>query len=176
MKEECFASSGAAEEKPGNEEVEDVSLSPEELFALQPVWPVIVVEKKTRRVISLQEVNLEAFLKTISTGKCWYYDRVNDLIYLKGEHSREVETIRKITLDACHARRHLRNLHYLVDVEDGECLFGMSRCDFYHFDNGKFQLDTSCVKEQGACQKHWKRVNTILGEKEDAEHQKRFVK
>ena len=153
-----------------------LKITVEQLFESQPIWPVIVVEDSTQRVVSLQEINLEAFRKTLETGQCWYYDQVNDVVYLKGEHSNEIETLKEVTLDICHARRHIRNLHYRVDIADGACLFGMGRCDFYRFDGETFSIDETLIIDSGACENHWKRVNTLLSQEDDRDHQKRFMK
>jgi phosphoribosyl-AMP cyclohydrolase len=152
------------------------SISIKQLFESQTVWPVIVIENTTGRVVSLQEVNLKAFEKTLETGQCWYWDKVNEVIYLKGEHSNEIETLREATLDICHGRRHLRNVHYRVDIADGACLFGMDRCDFYVFDGSSFVVNRKCIKDEKVCKDKWERVTTILSEDDDAEHQKRFMR
>jgi len=154
----------------------DLNISVTRLFESQAVWPVIVIENNTGKVVSLQEVNLQAFEKTLETGQCWYWDKVNMVIYLKGEHSDEIETLKEATLDICHARRHLRNIHYKVDIAPGACLFGMSRCDFYTFDGTSFTLDKTCIVEQSSCAEKWERVNTLLDEEDDIEHQKRYMK
>ena len=155
---------------------EALRITIERLFQASSVWPVIVSEQRTGRVIALQEVNEEAFRRTVESGTCWYWDSVNETIYLKGEHSNEIETIREIRLDICHARRHLRTLRYLVELAPGKCLFGMSRCDFYRFDGRCFTPDPACVIDEAACKAHWDRVNTLLNEDEDREHQRRFSK
>ena len=153
-----------------------LKINVKQLFEANPVWPVIVIEDSTGRVLSLQEVNEAGFRKTLKTGQCWYWDRVNKCIYLKGEHSNEIETLKDVRLDICHARRHVRALHYRVDVAPGACLFGMDRCDFYAFDGKHFSLDDGCVKDEDACKERWQRVNTLLTEREDRQHQKRFIK
>jgi len=153
-----------------------LQFSVKQLFTAGPVWPVIVIDDSSGRVLSLQEVNEAAFRKTLRTGQCWYWDGVNGTIYLKGEHSNEIETLKSVRLDICHARRHVRSLHYRVDVAPGACLFGMNRCDFYRFDGRRFVLDETCVVDDEACRERWQRVNTLLDEDEEVEHQRRFVK
>jgi len=151
-------------------------ISIEELFESQAVWPVIVVEDATNKVVSLQEINIDAFRKTLKTGQCWYFDKVNNVIYLKGEHSNEVESLKKVTLDICHARRHIRNLHYRVDIADGACMFGMSKCDFYVLDGNFFRVDSANIINKDASEKECTRIGTLLSEEEDIEHQKRFIR
>jgi len=147
-----------------------------QLFTARPVWPVIVVEDSTDRVLALAEINEKGFRKTLRTGKCHYWDSVNEKVYLKGEHSNEVETFREIRLDNCGARRHKPSLLFRVDVEPGKCLFGMNTCFFYHFSDKRFQVDEGRVIDQDACRENWGRMQILLDEDEDREHQKRFVK
>jgi phosphoribosyl-AMP cyclohydrolase len=157
--------------------VKAVKLSVKDLFGLQKVWPVIVIERRTKRVIGLQEVDEKALRTTLRTGICHYWDGVNKVIYLKGEHSREIETLRELRLDSCHARRHVRALHFLVDVDpEGKCLFGMDRCDFYRFDGKYFRLDDDCIGDEQAYVDHQERVHTLLDGKADRKHQRRYLK
>lgn len=154
----------------------NLSISVKRLFEAGGVWPVVVVENDTGRVISLSETNEAAFRTTLRTGRCHYWDSVNRVVYLKGEHSDEVETLREVRLDICHARRHRRYLLYRVDLAPGRCKFGMSRCQFYAFDGKGFVLDRTCVTDPAAVLENWERVNTLLDEREERVHMERFKK
>ena len=154
----------------------NLSISVKRLFEAGGVWPVIVVENDTGRVISLSETNESAFRTTLRTGRCHYWDPVNRVVYLKGEHSDEVETLREVRLDICHARRHCRYLLYRVDLAPGRCKFGMTSCQFYAFDGTRFTLDKACVANPSAAFENWERVNTLLDEREERVHMERFMK
>lgn len=153
-----------------------LSISVKRLFEAGKVWPVIVVENGTGRVISLSDTNEAAFRTTLRSGLCHYWDEVNRVVYLKGEHSDEVETLREVRLDICHARRHRRCLLYVVDLAPGRCKFGMVRCQFYVFDGKRFTLDQTCITETAAALENWERVNTLLDEPEERVHMTRFTK
>lgn len=137
---------------------------------------VITVERTAGKITGLNLTNKKAFLKTIETHTCYYYDPVNDTEYLKGEHSGEIETIISIRLDCCHARRHFLHLLYVVDMQEGKCKFGVLDCHFYRFKNGRFVFDDSCVKNKESVYLYRNRIETLLDTSAEILHQKRFKK
>lgn len=155
---------------------EKLRIGVEDLFRAQEVWPVVVIEHGSGRVISLSQVNEAALRKTLAEGTCHYWDDVNETVYLKGEHSNEVETLREMRLDICHARRHVRSLLFRVDLAPGRCKFGASCCHFYRWDGEALSLDESCIVDAEACREHWTRVNTLLDAAADREHMRRYAK
>lgn len=136
--------------------------------------PVVTVEKSSGRILGLNFTSEETFRKTVASGKCHYYDEVNSAVFLKGEHSGEVEDIITIRLDCCHARRHRFHLLYEVAMADGECKFGMSDCHFYRYEDGRFLLDNERIVEPDRAKQHESRIRTILDSEEDIRHMKRF--
>ncbi len=155
----------------------DRKISPEELFRKRDDRvPVVTVEERTGRILGLNITNQAAFERTISTGLCHYFDEVNQVVYLKGEHSREIETIKSITLDCCHARRHILHLLYTVDMAEGACKFGMADCHFYRYEDGNFVFRSGDIRDMEAVRTFRERIETLLTVAEDREHQKRFVK
>ncbi len=137
---------------------------------------VITKERSTGRILGLSLINEEAFRKTIKTGKSHYWDDVNKAVYLKGEHSREIESVLDIRLDICHARRHQLHLLFEVEMEEGECKFGMNDCHFYKFEDGCFRLDSDCIIDENKAQEFEKRIKTFLTREEDRRHMQRFSK
>lgn len=151
------------------------SISSDQLFNLrEDRIPVVTQEKSTGRILGLNMTNRDAFQKTIESGECHYYDEVNDCIYLKGEHSGEVETVLEIRWDACHARRHEAHLLYIVEMAEGKCKFGVKDCHFYIFRDGRFEFDTDCVCDPEAVKTYQERIRTFLSPEEDRNHKKRF--
>ncbi len=136
--------------------------------------PVITQEKDGGRILGLHVTDRNAFMETVRTGKCHYYDEVNDAVYLKGEHSREIESIVEIRLDCCHARRHQFHLLYRVIMAEGKCKFGVSDCHFYLFSDGRFEFDTEMIIDPKAVEEHSERIEKLLSVDEDLEHQRRF--
>jgi len=151
------------------------SITHTELFELRDDRiPVITQEKSTGRILGLNMTNRAAFEKTTESGVCHYYDDVNDCIYLKGEHSGEVETILEIRWDGCHARRHEAHLLYVVEMAEGRCKFGVKDCHFFVYRDGRFVFDLECVKDVDSVEAHRDRIETFLSTAADAEHKKRF--
>ncbi|MFC1849265.1 phosphoribosyl-AMP cyclohydrolase [candidate division CSSED10-310 bacterium] len=136
--------------------------------------PVVTFERSSGRVLGLNCTNREAFNQTVSSGQCHYYDEVNDTIYLKGEHSGEIEDIIDIRLDCCHARRHELHLMYTVQMAVGQCKFGLADCHFYRFVADRFVLDQDLVQNQEAFEEYWPRIITLLETEEDKKHLQRF--
>ena len=155
----------------------DKTIAPEELFELRKNRiPVVTQEKKSGRILGLNLTDKSAFDKTLETGECHYYDDVNDMIYLKGEHSGEVETILEIRWDQCHARRHEAHLLYIVDMAEGKCKFGVNDCHFFLYQDGKFVFDRDMIKDPSAVTEFKERIETFLTPEEDDQHKKRFKK
>lgn len=153
------------------------TITSDELFVLRGNRiPVVTQEKKTGRILGLNITNKEAFDRTVKSGECHYYDDACDMVYLKGEHSGEVETILEIRWDACHARRHEAHLLYIVDMAEGKCKFGVTDCHFYIFNDGWFVFDQDCICDPAAVSEFKERIEIFLTQEEDFTHRKRFIK
>ena len=149
----------------------------DELFAKRnDRIPVVTQEKSTGRILGLNLTNRDAFNKTLETGECHYYDEVNNAVYLKGEHSGEVETILEMHLDSCHARRHELRLQYRGTMAEGKCKFGVTDCHFYVYRDGRFVFDSGCISNPEAVKEFKERIETLLNTEDDRDHQKRFLK
>jgi phosphoribosyl-AMP cyclohydrolase len=152
-------------------------ISLEELFSKRSDRvDVVTYEPETKRILSLNITNREAFEKTLATGQCHYYDDINNVIYLKGEHSGEIETILSVQLDCCHARRHKLHLLYKVKMAEGECKFGVKDCHFYTYDGRDFVFNSDIVSCPDSVKTYSERLETLLSDSEDDEHQRRFSK
>ena len=88
--------------------------------------PAIVQEFETGKVLMLAYVNEAAWQKTLQTGKAHYWSRSRQQLWLKGESSGHVQSIRKILVD-CDAD----TVVYVVDQAGGAaCHKGYHSC-FY---------------------------------------------
>jgi len=154
----------------------DRHITADEFFSKRPACPVVTVERGSGRILGLNWTNRQAFDKTLATGICHYYDRVNNVIYLKGEHSNEKETIREIRLDCCHARRHELHLLYTVDLAPGKCKFGVKDCHFYIFRDNAFRFDATLITDPEAVETYAKRITCLLDIEADKRHQQRYMK
>ncbi len=63
------------------------------------ILPVIAQDHETGEVLMLAYMNKEAWEKTVKTGKLHYWSRSRRKLWLKGETSGHVQTVRAIFLD-----------------------------------------------------------------------------
>ena len=96
----------------------------------------IAQDAKSGEVLMIAFMNEEAFLKTIETGKVHYYSRSRDKLWLKGESSGNVQTVREMRVDC-----DMDALLIKVDQEGGACHKGYRSCFFRKIENGKLVLD-----------------------------------
>ena len=61
--------------------------------------PAIAQDNETGDVLMLAYINLEAWEKTLATGKAHYWSRSRNKIWLKGESSGHVQMIKEILVD-----------------------------------------------------------------------------
>ena len=88
--------------------------------------PAIVQEFGTGKILMLAYVNEAAWQKTLQTGKAHYWSRSRQQLWLKGESSGHLQSIRKILVD-CDAD----TVVYVVDQAGGAaCHKGYHSC-FY---------------------------------------------
>ncbi|MDR2940154.1 MAG: bifunctional phosphoribosyl-AMP cyclohydrolase/phosphoribosyl-ATP diphosphatase, partial [Clostridiales bacterium] len=57
------------------------------IFDEKGLMPVITQDHETLEVLMLAYMNIEAFRKTIETGKVHYFSRSREKLWLKGETS-----------------------------------------------------------------------------------------
>lgn len=61
--------------------------------------PAIVQESGTGTVLMLAYVNREAFEKTMQTGRAHYWSRSRNRLWVKGETSGNLQTVKEILVD-----------------------------------------------------------------------------
>ena len=87
--------------------------------------PVIVQDERTRDVLMLGYANEEALRRTIETGRSHFYSRSRKKMWVKGESSGHVQTVREIRLD-CDGDAVL----YIVEQKVAACHLGYYSCFF----------------------------------------------
>lgn len=65
----------------------------------QGLLPVIVQDDETGEVLMLAYMNLEAWLKTLETGKAAFWSRSRNELWVKGETSGNFQVVREVRLD-----------------------------------------------------------------------------
>ena len=87
--------------------------------------PAIVEDAGTRETLMMAWMNREAVEKTVSTKKAHFYSRSRKKLWLKGESSGHVQTVKRISID-CDGDTLLVSVHQ----EGGACHTGYRSC-FY---------------------------------------------
>ncbi len=85
--------------------------------------PVVAQDFKSKSVLMLAYVNLEALKKTIESGYAHYWSRSRNRLWMKGETSGNVQRIREIMVDCDHD-----TLLYLVEQKGNVCHTGSETC------------------------------------------------
>ena len=100
--------------------------------------PVIVVEKRSKKVLMLAYANKEAFTLTLRTGFAHYYSRSRQTLWKKGETSNSLQVVSDILTD-CDGDA----LIYVVDQGgSGACHTGAKSC-FYRSCMNARQLESA---------------------------------
>ncbi len=95
--------------------------------------PVIAQDYKTGQVLQLAFMNQEAFEKTLSDRKAWYYSRSRNKLWLKGETSGHFQLVKEILLDCDNDAILLK-----VEQISAACHEGYKTCFFKKIEkNGK---------------------------------------
>ena len=61
--------------------------------------PVVVQEQESGEVLMLAYMNRESWIKTLETGKAYFWSRSRNCLWLKGETSGHVQLVREVRLD-----------------------------------------------------------------------------
>ncbi|MBN1587630.1 MAG: phosphoribosyl-AMP cyclohydrolase [Candidatus Omnitrophica bacterium] len=72
--------------------------------------PAIVQDAENGEVLMVAYMNEESFKKTLETGKCTYWSRSRQKLWLKGETSGHLQTVKEILYD-CDADALLFKVH-----------------------------------------------------------------
>lgn len=119
-----------------------MSLSSQLKFDAHGLLPAITRDADTGEVLMLAYMNAEAVDLTVQTGRVHYYSRSRRTLWMKGESSGHVQTVREIRFDcdadcllitveqegaACHTGHH--SCFYRVWEEDGARTVGEKQVD-----------------------------------------------
>ena len=87
--------------------------------------PAIIQDARSGEVLMVAYMNREALLKTLKTGKTHFYSRSRRKLWLKGESSGHIQTVKRIALD-CDGDTLLVS----VGQKGGACHTGYRTCFF----------------------------------------------
>lgn len=102
---------------------EGLQFSPK--FNADGLITAIAQDAQTGQVLMVAYMNHEALDRTIETGRATYYSRSRKKLWLKGEQSGHVQTVRQILVDCDQDCLILK-----VSVDEGQCHVGYQSC-FY---------------------------------------------
>ncbi|MFA4915426.1 MAG: phosphoribosyl-AMP cyclohydrolase [Syntrophales bacterium] len=98
--------------------------------------PVIVQDEETQEVLMLAYMNLDAWLKTLETGKAHYFSRSRNALWMKGETSGHIQFVRDILLD-CDADTVLLRVQ---QIGGAACHTGYRSCFYRRLSEGKAEI------------------------------------
>ncbi len=87
----------------------------------------VTVDATTNDILMVAHMNADALAKTIETGQAWYWSRSRKALWLKGETSGQIQTIKEIRVDCDQDCLLLR---VEVGGDGGCCHTGRPQC-FY---------------------------------------------
>jgi phosphoribosyl-AMP cyclohydrolase len=107
-------------------------------FGADGLITAVTVDATSQNILMVAHMNAEALQKTITTGQAWYWSRSREALWLKGETSGQIQTIKEIRVDCDQDC-----LLLLVDVagDGGCCHTGRQNC-FYRRVDGANEHNT----------------------------------
>ena len=103
-------------------------------FDAKGLVPAIIEDAQTHEVLMMAWMNKEAVEKTLATKKTHFYSRSRKSMWLKGESSGHVQTVKKMALD-CDGDSVLVS----VDQEGGACHTGYRSCFYRVLSDGAWK-------------------------------------
>jgi len=98
--------------------------------------PVIAQDHETGEVLMLAYMNRDAWLKTVETGKATYWSRSRNALWVKGETSGNVQTVKEVLVDC-----DLDTLVLKVEQEGGAaCHMGYRSCFYRKVTGGEMKI------------------------------------
>ena len=78
---------------------EKLNFNIDELFVKQELIPAIITDYTDNTVLMLAYMNKESLIKTLETGRTWFYSRSRQQLWNKGETSGHFQEVKSIYSD-----------------------------------------------------------------------------
>ena len=91
----------------------------------------VTVDATTNDILMVAHMNAEALAKTLETGQAWYWSRSRQALWLKGETSGQIQTVKEIRVDCDQDCLLLR---VEVGGDGGCCHTGRPQCFYRQVD------------------------------------------
>jgi phosphoribosyl-AMP cyclohydrolase len=101
-------------------------------FDANGMIPAIVQDDVTGEVLMMAWMNREALAKTVETGKTHFYSRSRNKLWLKGETSGHIQTVKSIATDCDQDVLLVK-----VDQAGAACHDGYYSCFYREFKSGQ---------------------------------------
>ncbi len=98
--------------------------------------PAIIQDYKDNKVLMVAYMDKESLLKTIETGKTWFYSRSRKKLWMKGEESGNIQIVKDILVDCDNDCLVIK----VKQVGKASCHTGYRSCFYRKFVNGKFKI------------------------------------
>lgn len=95
----------------------------------------IVQDNKTDEVLMVAYTNKEAVKKTLETGKMHYYSTSRKKLWMKGESSGHLQSVKEVYID-CDGDALL----FKVEQKGGACHTGYMSCFYRRLEEGRFKV------------------------------------
>ncbi|MFH0867736.1 MAG: phosphoribosyl-AMP cyclohydrolase [Candidatus Woesearchaeota archaeon] len=94
--------------------------------------PAIAQDFKTGEILMLAYMNKEAFENTLKTGKATYFSRSRNELWVKGETSGNVQSVKEILVDCDNDTIVLK-----IEQKGGACHTGYRSCFYRKIEGNK---------------------------------------
>jgi phosphoribosyl-AMP cyclohydrolase len=111
-------------------------------FDAQGLIPAIAQDAASGQVLMVAWMNREALDRTIETGRATYFSRSRGKLWMKGEESGHVQTVRQILVDCDQDCLILK-----VSVDQGQCHVGYQSC-FYRALKPQSRTDLNLIAQK----------------------------
>ncbi len=91
----------------------------------------VTVDATTNDIVMVAHMNAEALAKTLQTGQAWYWSRSRQALWLKGETSGQIQTVKEIRVDCDQDCLLLR---VEIGGDGGCCHTGKPQCFYRRVD------------------------------------------
>jgi phosphoribosyl-AMP cyclohydrolase len=91
----------------------------------------VTVNAATNDIVMIAHMNAEALAKTLQTGQAWYWSRSRQALWLKGETSGQIQTVKEIRVDCDQDCLLLR---VEIGGDGGCCHTGKPQCFYRRVD------------------------------------------
>ncbi len=91
----------------------------------------VTVDATTNDILMVAHMNAKALAKTLETGQAWYWSRSRQALWLKGETSGQIQTVKEIRVDCDQDCLLLR---VEVGGDGGCCHTGRPQCFYRQVD------------------------------------------